>query len=274
MTTPKFTPTPEFLDRANKHIRATLLELRPRLLESSGNIEHELKGDQSLVTAMDFMVENHLHATLTELEPSIGFAGEETGQNYDQPAFWLVDPIDGTEPFTRGLPVPTTEIALIHDGEPVLAVIYNFVTDEFYLAIKGQGATKNGHRIHVSARTMAQSYVKFSPRLKNHKMYGFRDRLREKVRIIPEMGATGYMFACIAEGKVDGIITYDTGGGPWDFAPGVLLIREAGGRAENLFSSGYDFRDLHLVASNAIAFDDIKAFVEAEITAAYDGNAK
>ena len=262
------TITPEFMERACRVIRATLLELRPQLLESSGRIEHTIKADTSVVTTMDALVENRLHDTLAELEPSIGFAGEETGADYDQPTFWLVDPIDGTEAFIRGLPFATNMIALIHEDEPILSIIYNFTLDEFYYATKGGGATMNGHPIHVSNRKLNRAYVIFASTIKNPKLEGAPTQLKHLVKGLLNTSSSGYEFSAIASGGLDGKITYDTAGHEWDFAPGSLLVTEAGGRVQNIGSKKYNYRDVHLVASNPVIFDDLQDFIEGAIRGA------
>jgi fructose-1,6-bisphosphatase/inositol monophosphatase family enzyme len=262
------TPTPEFLDRANTKIRATLMELRPQLLETSGKIEHRLKADKSAVTEMDLLVEHRLHEALATLDPDIGLCGEETGADYDQETFWLVDPIDGTEPFIRGLPFATNMIALIHKGEPIMSVIYNFNLDEYFHAVKGQGATKNGHPIHVIDRPLKNSYVYCSPKTNVPHQHGMIGRLRSQVASTPSYGAAGYLLTVLASGSIDGAIYYGTRSGEWDTSPGALLVKEAGGRVENYFSDKYDFRNTAVLYSAPGIFDELKAFAEAEITAA------
>jgi myo-inositol-1(or 4)-monophosphatase len=244
------------------------MELRPELLQVHGTIEHKLKDDKTVVTTMDVMVETRLRDSLAELEPAIGFVGEESGGDMKQSSFWLVDPIDGTEPFIRGLPFSTNMIALIHNGEPVMGVIYNFILDEYFHAIKGGGATKNGHAIHVSDRPLRRAFIGFGPKLKNPKHHGIRDRLRLKIVSMPQVGAGGYVLAAIASGAIEGMITFQSPGGPWDYAPGALLVTEAGGRVANFGSTSYDFTDTQLIASNAVIFDELKASLEDEIAAA------
>lgn len=260
-------PTPEFLEHANKHIRTTLMDLRPRLLEAHGAIEHALKDDASVVTEMDLLVEKKLHEALSELDPAIGLAGEETGANLDQPLFWLVDPIDSTEAFIRGLPFSTNMVALIHDGEPIMSVIYNFTTDEYFHAVKGGGATKNGHPIHVSRRPLDRAYISFGSKVKNPALMGLYGRLRRKVTGVTVTPGSGFTFSSIASGAIEGIVTYDSKGKEWDYAPGALLVAEAGGRVENLFSDTYNYRKLPLVAAAPAVFDELKQFFEDEISA-------
>jgi len=260
-------PTPEFLERANRVIRATLLELRPRLLEAHGSIEHRLKDDKSVVTEMDVLVEKRIHEALHNLDPAIGLAGEETGADLDQPLFWLVDPIDGTESFIRGLPFSTNMIALIYKGEPIMGVIYNFFLDEYFHAVKGGGATMNGHPIRVSDRSLDRAYIILGTKIKNPALIGITDRLRLKVAGMPKAATGGYEFTAMARGAIEGRIVFDTTGKAWDFAPGTLLVKEAGGRVENLHTRTYDYRDTEFVIGNQVVFDELKTFIEAELEA-------
>ena len=105
---------------------------RKILLEHYGAAEFELKDDLSYVTKLDLMVEGSLHETMSQAYPGLGFVGEELGDqraNASQP-YWLVDPIDSTASFIRGLPNCTNMAALIVDGQPVASVIYDFVNDK------------------------------------------------------------------------------------------------------------------------------------------------
>lgn len=253
----------EFLQQAERQIHKTLTELRPALLKAHGSIEHSLKDDKSVVTEMDILVEERLKAALAEIAPAISFGGEETGVDYTQKTFWLVDPIDGTEAFIRGLPFSTTMIALIDDGQPIMSVIYNFFQDEYYMAIKGQGASCNGHAIHVSNRPLKRAYVIATGNWGVMRMPNLAPRLRPRVAGMPKLHGSGCEATYIASGAIDGAIVAGAKG-PWDFAAGNLLIREAGGRVENWDSTGYDYRDMQFVASNPVIFDELKAFILAE----------
>lgn len=188
-------PTLDFLEAAKRQIRAYLEVLQPELLEVQGTIEHHLKSDNSAVTEMDTFVESELAKSLKELDATIPFGGEETGAGFGKPTFWLVDPIDGTEPFIRGLPFTTNMVSLIDGGEPVFGIIYDFNVGDFFVAIKGHGATCNGH------------------------------------------------------------------GHEWDFAPGTLLVTEAGGRVANIGSDTYNFRKFNHVAATPAVFDKVMEFM-------------
>jgi myo-inositol-1(or 4)-monophosphatase len=256
--------TTTWLQQAEQKIRVVLIELRPQLLEAQGHIEHELKGDKSIVTKMDLLVEERLREAMLEFAPEVGFAGEETGADYEQQTFWLVDPIDGTEPFTRGLPFATNMIALIHDGRPRLGVVYNFTTDEFFSAIEGQGAFCNGHAIHVSDRPIDRAFVALGGVVREHNPnIGIDDRLRDELGVAATIraAATGYELVAVATGAIEGRLTYKCRAKPWDFAPGTLIVQEAGGRVANVGSDEYDYRDSSVVVANPVVFDTLASFM-------------
>lgn len=250
-------PTLDFFEQAEKRIWSCVESLRPKLLEAQGNIEHRLKDDKSAVTEMDTYAEAELAKALAALDSGIPFGGEESGVDFSKSTLWLVDPIDGTEPFIRGIPFATNMVTLIDNNEPVFSVIYNFVLDEFYMAIKGRGATCNGHAIHVSSRTIDRSWVV----LQNKGTDGLNDALAERVLRVRKYGATGQHMAYVASGALDGIIQYRGDGHEWDFAPGSLLVQEAGGRVANVGIDTYNYRNLDLVGGNPVIFDELMEFM-------------
>jgi myo-inositol-1(or 4)-monophosphatase len=253
--------TSDFLHEANHVIHKVLMELRPKLLEMQGKVEHTLKDDNSVVTKMDVMVEERLRDVLAEFAPSIGFCGEETGVDLTQKTFWLVDPIDGTEAFVRGLPFCTNMVALIHDGQAVLGIIYNFVLDEYYLAVKGQGATCNGHAIHVSTRPLDRAFVVITSDMRPIGLPGDAPLLlKDYVLGQPKVHASGFEYISIARGALDGCIVVGRKG-VWDHAAGTLLIMEAGGRVANIDSDTYDYKNMHYIAGNPAVFEGLRKFV-------------
>lgn len=255
--------TQEFLDTAEKRIRLTLQELRPKLLEGHGLIEHEVKKDKTVVTEMDMLVETTLRDELQKLDRGIAFCGEETGSDYNHETFWLVDPIDGTESFVRGLPFSTNMVALVENDKPVMSIIYNFFLDEYFLAIKGQGATRNGHPIKVSDRPLDRAFVIVSINAKKDKrVVGLMDGLKEYAYNITRMAGAGYEFAAVASGAVESRLNYMGTGYPHDFAPGMLLVEEAGGKIGNIGLDEYDLYAPHPIVANAVTYDDLKKFTE------------
>jgi len=254
-------PTLDFLNEAEKHLRHCLEAVRPKLLEAQGNIEHHLKDDNSAVTEMDTFVESELAKALKKIDSSIPFGGEEGGVDFDKPTYWLVDPIDGTEPFIRGMPFATNMISLIDRKESIFAVIYNFNIGDFYVAIKGHGATCNGHPIHVSNRPPNRAWITFSATTGKPGTYGLGDRLNQQVLSVRRYGAGGYDYTMVASGALEGRVAFNGHGHEWDFAPGTLLVKEAGGMVANINSSTYDFRNYDHIAANPVVFDTLMKFM-------------
>ncbi len=201
---------------------------RDELMLSYGKIEYTRKQDKSQVTKLDIKVEQTLRDRLAELYPEFGFQGEETGKSGNIDDFWLVDPIDGTSSFIRGLSVCTNMAALIHNGQSVAAVIYDFVNDILYTAIKGEGSYENGHRMRVNTNRLAGSLFVYS--MSGHKFNELRSTMtRSGMQCYYPVGAAGHAYAMVAKGKIDGVATLNTKTGVHDNAPGLLLVSEAGG---------------------------------------------
>jgi myo-inositol-1(or 4)-monophosphatase len=200
---------------------------RGQLLEVFGTIEFTRKGDSSPVTEWDVAVETKLQETLSKAFPDFGFQGEETEAKGSSVTYWLVDPIDGTSSFIRGLPYSTNMAALVHDGEVIAAVIYDFVHDAVYTAVKGKGAFKDGVKIQVNTKRRTNDLLVYV--LTRAKFSLMREALQELgMRTVQPMGAAGHAYSLLAEGKIDGIVNLQTTMGVYDNAPGLLLAEEAG----------------------------------------------
>jgi myo-inositol-1(or 4)-monophosphatase len=258
-------PTLDWLQAAQKHIRKELDDLRPEILKAMGNIAHDFKEDKSVITEMDLLVERRLKDALAKLDASISFSGEETGTDYSKPTYWLVDPLDGTDSFIRGMPFVTNMVALIDNNQPVMSVIYNIVLDEYYLAIKGHGATCNGETIRVSDRPVNQSLVSLCrfPR-GDESCYGLYDQMRAALEGLEflNINASGYVLSSVARGSIEARINYKSVSKPWDVAPGALLVMEAGGRVGSLESDSFDLHGhRNAIAGNQQVFEPIMDFV-------------
>jgi myo-inositol-1(or 4)-monophosphatase len=220
------TPTPQEITDAQNLVAEVFKDLRSDLLSAFGKVEHTRKSDRSPVTEWDVKVETTLSAALKEAFPNVGFEGEETGHSGDASTYWLVDPIDGTSSFIRGLAYSTNMAALVHEGKVLAAVIYDFVNDVLYTAQKGKGAFKDGQPIKVKER-QAGNLVAYSF---TRNTFGLiREAMQEVgIRALLIMGAAGHTYAMLAEGKIDGIIALNVKMGAYDNAPGMLLAEEAG----------------------------------------------
>src|SRR5882757_6988934 len=122
---------------------------------SRGDFKRWTKGhDNSPVSDADIAVNNLLKERLTALAPAAGWLSEETEDHLPGRAMafaWIVDPIDGTRAFISGRADWTISVALVQDGRPAMAALYAPVTEEMFLAVRGQGATLNGTPIKADS---------------------------------------------------------------------------------------------------------------------------
>lgn len=206
----------------------TFCSFRDELMASYGSVQYVYKQDHSQVTELDIRIEAKLKQKLAAAFPEFGFLGEETGDaRQDNQPYWVVDPIDGTSSFIRGLPNCTNMAALVQDGQPITGIIYDFVADRLFEAYKGQGAFVDGAAIQVHDRPIehAALYLQSMSSLPSVVRHELRKRETELYRPI---GASGHAYTALAEGKIDGYVLFGSKKSIHDNAPGVLIACEAG----------------------------------------------
>lgn len=253
------------LTAAKDVITASLRDIRPELLASYGAIKHKAKADKTIVTELDGKVEKLLARNLQKFDAAIPFSGEESGTDYSQTTYWLADGIDGTEQFVRGIPMCTNMIALIDHDQVILSVIYNFALDECYVAIKGHGAHLNDSPIQVSDRPLGSSFAEFETNVSKPGMTELYGLLKSSVYGLVNLVCAGYGFTQVAKGAMEARCVLNGYGYPWDYAPGSLLVTEAGGLVANVGSTTYDFQTLHYVASNRVVHDELQQLLSAKL---------
>ncbi len=202
--------------------------LRGEIMAAYGQIDHDVKGDNSVVTEIDKQVEAKLIDALKKEFPDIGFVGEEHGQQGPTDRYWLIDPIDGTESYVRGLPGVTSMIGLVEDAEVTQAYIYDPVDDIMYTAFKGMGVYADDKKIGVANRQLERSIISVSSAMP----YKNPELMKEIKSIGAYYIGTYYGAGCkavyCATGKVDGVVVHNNSGGIWDYAPTAFMMREAG----------------------------------------------
>ena len=234
--------------------------VRNIVLQNHGTVESlGSKTDRpfDIVTEIDKNVENFLKENLVKVYPEIKFVGEEYGGDRDAKCFWLVDPIDGTAHYMRGLPFCTTMLVLIDNGEVVFSAIYDFLNDDMYWAEKGNGAYKNDTKIHVSDRSLNEAYVSIETKIfkkENQILFG---EIGKKAALFNSINA-GWEFAMVASGKLDARLGFDPYGKDYDFSPGSLIVAEAGGIVTNVNKDTYDYRDTSHIACNPVIYEELK----------------
>ncbi|MCI0545690.1 MAG: histidinol phosphate phosphatase [Candidatus Rokubacteria bacterium] len=213
-----------------------------------GGFEVTIKPDQTPVTQADREAEQAITAILGAAFPETGFLGEEFGQRGPTARRWIIDPIDGTKNFVRGIPFWAVLIALEEHGEITTGVVLNPVTDELYWARKGDGAWAGGTRVRVSpcARMEEATLLHSSLALLRD---GWWDGFVRLVDATPRSRGFGdyYGYCLLAHGKAE--IYLETDLKAWDVAPMKILVEEAGGRLTT-FAGTDDIYDGTVLATN------------------------
>lgn len=224
------------------------------------------KGDSDFVTRADIEVSEYLRKRLREAFPEVGFISEEDEwQGRRSGDFWILDPIDGTTNFMHALPFCCISLALLDGGEITKGVIYSPYTDELFSAEKGKGAYLNGKRIAVSESSTLRDSVglfEFNAYYKNEtdQALDHARRIYTACQDIRTLGSAALEFAYIACGRADVYLGRYLK--PWDFAAGMLLVTEAGGRVGGLCKEIDLFEHhQHVVSANFRVFDEFKSLL-------------
>lgn len=239
-------------------ILSIVRKVRQILLPQYGDIRFTQKKSnirQDLLTELDVYVEKFLKREFIKLFPDISFVGEETGGDRNAREYWLVDPIDGTSSFVRGLPFCTTQVALIKASTVMFTAIYDFVNDMMYSAVKGRGAQANDKPIRVSSRSLGDARLAWEMDLENPRYLQDFLELKRQTHLF-HSGTSGIELALVACGKLDGLIRCFPAN-DYDIVPGTFLIAEAGGTVANIGSRDYDYRNGNFIATNPVVFKEL-----------------
>jgi myo-inositol-1(or 4)-monophosphatase len=160
---------------------------------------------------------------------------EEGGvvEGTDKTHTWYIDPLDGTTNFLHGLPVFAISVALAREGQLVAGLVYNPISDDMYVAEKGQGAYLNNRRLRVAARrdmadTLIGCGVPHLGKAKDHpKFMAELAAIMVKAGNVRRLGSASLDLCFVAAGSYDGF--WERNLQSWDIAGGIIMIREAGG---------------------------------------------
>jgi len=220
------------------------------------NLQVSRKGPGDFVSAADLRAEKTIFEELSKARPGYGFLMEEAGtvEGSDKTHTWIIDPLDGTTNFLHGMPHFAISIALQRDGQLVNGVIYNPVTDDLFVAEKGNGAYLNDRRLRVAARTRLDDAV-FATGIPFKGMDWHETFASELEMMMPEVagvrrfGAASLDLAWVAAGRFDGF--WEHGLQPWDVAAGVVMVREAGGFVTDMTGGDRLLESKGIIAANA-----------------------
>jgi myo-inositol-1(or 4)-monophosphatase len=186
------------------------------------------KGTSSPVSEADIAVNDLLESKLRSATPDYGWLSEESADDearLGKPLVWIVDPIDGTRAYLAGREDWCVSAALVGEASPVLAAVFAPASDEFFFAMRGQGATRNDVPIH--AATGAD--MDFSRMAGPKPLVERLNRAGGEISLHPRIGSLALRLCRVAQGSLDAAFA----GGQsrdWDLAAANLIVQEANGR--------------------------------------------
>jgi myo-inositol-1(or 4)-monophosphatase len=236
-------------------------ELIVRASDQLDRVDVEAKSANDFVTEVDRAAEKEIIYHLSKAYPEHGFLAEESGAsgNPDAEYRWIIDPLDGTTNFIRGIPHFAVSIACEYRGKIEHAVIVDPVRQEEFVASRGRGAQLNGRRIRVSKLpglegALLGTGIPFKSRQSEHleKYSQSLQSLAGQCAGIRRAGAASLDLAYVAAGRLDAF--WEIGLAPWDIAAGELLVREAGGLVSDFKGDSHYMESGNIVCGNPKCF--------------------
>ena len=191
-------------------------------------LKNWIKGASSPVSEADIAVNDLLERKLRSATPDYGWLSEESADDearLGKPLAWIVDPIDGTRGYLAGREDWCVSAALVADASPVLAAVFAPASKEFFFAIRGQGATRNG----VPIRATGGTDMDFSRMAGPKPLVERLSPSGEGITLHPRIGSLALRLCRVAQGNLDAAFA----GGQsrdWDLAAANLIVHEANGR--------------------------------------------
>ncbi|MDX6510854.1 MAG: histidinol-phosphatase [Gaiellaceae bacterium] len=216
----------------------------------------EAKPDLSPVSDADRRVEEELRERIARERPDYAVLGEEYGTDGTAAARLVLDPIDGTRNFVRGIPVWATLIALEHDGRAEVAVVSAPALGRRWWALRGGGAFADGERLAVSGVTRVEDAVVSCTSIRSFDALGLTESFLALARRAWAARGLGdfWQHMLVAEGAVD--VALDPGLEQWDWAAPRLVVEEAGGRMSD-FAGAKLAGKANTLSSNGLLHDEI-----------------
>lgn len=241
-----------------------------RLIDAAGpqvRAGYRHKGAVDLVTSVDLACEDTIREILTRQAPGIPVFAEEGGGSLASTR-WIVDPLDGTLNFVHDYPWMAVNVALEEAGQVVLACTWDAVNHRMYHATLGGGAFCDDGPIRVSStddlgHALLASGFPYDRREKAAFYLKFVRAFLERSQAFRRSGSAAMDLVHVASGRADGY--WEMGLKPWDMAPGVLLVREAGGRVTDLEGGDFFFDRARILASNGRIHDAMVTVLRQEL---------
>lgn len=235
--------------------------------EARDSLTRSEKTAGDFVSEADRQAEDLLSTCLMQAYPDYDWLGEETGKQDKGRGVccWVVDPLDGTTNFLKGLPHWAVSIALCRGEEIEAALIHDPVKSETFSAERGKGAFLNGRPVSVSQGIPMQSALFATGVPAGGRITYLPDCLEDLRRLMPQCagirraGAAALDLAYVAAGRLEGY--WERNLGPWDIAAGLLLVEEAGGRTAPLWEGRTMLSSGSFVASNRDLAEELARYL-------------
>lgn len=230
--------------------------LRDRL-NTGFDIAH--KGSINIVTEVDLASEKLIREAISTYYPRHEILGEEGGLTESRSDYrWVVDPLDGTTNYAHGYPVFCVSIALEHQGETVLGVVYDPTRDELFAAERGGGAALNNRPIRVSSvgdlmNSLLSTGFPYDIKTSSFTNLDHWANFAMNAQALRRDGAAALDLCYVACGRFDGF--WELNLSAWDTAAGALIVSEAGGRVTDFRGDKFSNYEPQIVASNGLIHD-------------------
>ncbi len=230
------------------------------------NLQVSSKAPGDFVSSADKRTEKILIEELQKAHPDYGIVTEEIGyinkSNINNR--WIIDPIDGTMNFLNGIPQFAISVGYEEEEEIKCGVIFNPVTDEMYIAEKGNGAYCNNSRIRVSKKKKIKESIlvtggpKQSSKIKD-KIFSEYIHVSKNVSNVRKFGSAALDMAYVACGRFDGYWQRELN--YWDIAAGIIIVKEAGGFVDFFETDSKEPLKKNILASNSIIHNDLNDLI-------------
>jgi myo-inositol-1(or 4)-monophosphatase len=226
-----------------------------------GTSATSMKGRHDVVTAMDREVERFIRGVIAARFPRDAIIGEEEGGGAGE-HLWLIDPIDGTANYARGLPRYCVSIGYLEHRVPMLGAIYDPSHDWLYSAAAGEGAWRDGERLAVSPvadMTAATVECGWSTRRTTEDYVALLSRVMHAGAAIRRAGSGALGLADVAAGRSEAYCELHINA--WDCAAGIVIVQQAGGFANAFFEGQGIAEGNPLIATNAALRDEMASVI-------------
>ena len=230
------------------------------------NLQVSSKGPGDFVTSADQRTEKILIDELQKAHPDYGIVSEEKGtiNKHNQKNRWIIDPIDGTLNFMKGIPQFSISIGYEEDGEIKCGIIFNPIMNEMFLAEKGNGAYLNNSRIRVSNKKKINDALivtggpKGASKIKD-KIFSEYVNVSKNVSNVRKFGSAALDIAYVACGRFDGYWQRELN--YWDIAAGIIILKEAGGFIDFFEEDANTPFKKNILASNSNIHEELRGLI-------------